>query len=75
MEFLRRVRKPGIIVVESSADLESQALTDWIERYRDHDFSLCDAVSFAVMRERGIQWALTFDRHFAAAGFEMLPSA
>ena len=74
VEFLHRVRAPGVLVIDSAARLEERAVAEWIDRFRDHDFSLCDAVSFVVMRERGIRQALTFDRHFAAAGFEMLPA-
>ena len=46
----------------------------WRELLRSGDptLSLCDAVSFVVMRERGIRRALTFDRHFTEAGFETL---
>lgn len=35
--------------------------------------SLVDCASFAVMRAHGIRAALAFDRHFAAAGFEVVP--
>lgn len=40
--------------------------------YRSHsnkEWSLVACVSFAVMRELGITHALTFDHHFAQAGF------
>jgi predicted nucleic acid-binding protein len=33
-----------------------------------------DAVSFAVMRQRGLTDAFAFDRHFLAAGFVLLPA-
>ena len=46
---------------------------DWLERYDDQGFSYTDAVSFAVMTERGIRDALAMDRHFATAGFTLLP--
>lgn len=40
----------------------------------DKQYSLCDAVSFTVMRERGLAVALTTDRHFEQAGFlRLLP--
>ena len=42
------------------------------EKYRDHDLSLTDCASFAVMRQRGITRALTFDDDFRALGFEGL---
>jgi predicted nucleic acid-binding protein len=38
-------------------------------RYRDHDLSLCDCVSFAVMRRRRIDIAFAYDRDFEAVGF------
>lgn len=31
------------------------------------------AVSFAVMRQRGIGAAFAFDRHFRTAGFDLVP--
>lgn len=71
--FARSVVDSSILVVRSSAELERVALTDWLERYDDQDFSFADAVSFAVMTERGIAEALTLDHHFAAAGFRTLP--
>jgi predicted nucleic acid-binding protein len=61
------------VVVHSTPQWEAIARRDWIERYTDHDFSLTDAVSFAVMRERRITDVLTLDRHFAVAGFRVLP--
>jgi predicted nucleic acid-binding protein len=35
----------------------------------DKTYSLCDAVSFVLMRERGISEALTTDKHFKQEGF------
>ncbi len=37
-------------------------------------YSLADAVSFVVMRERGITRAFTLDTDFAAGGFEVVPA-
>jgi len=72
--FARGVAQPPNLVVSSTRDLEAAALDDWLERYDNHDFSFTDAVSFAAMTERGIAGALTLDRHFAAAGFRMVPA-
>ena len=73
LTFLRGFPAPGIAIVYSTPDLEARALREWLERFDDQDFSLTDAVSFTVMRDRGIRQALALDRHFAVAGFELLP--
>ena len=39
---------------------------------QDKTYSLCDAVSFVLMRQRGIADALTTDRHFEQEGFVRL---
>jgi predicted nucleic acid-binding protein len=72
--FLRAIRQAPNEVVSATADLEDRAVTHWLERYEDQDFSLTDAVSFEVMAGRGIREALTLDHHFAAAGFVMVPA-
>lgn len=43
-----------------------------LERRLDKSYSLCDAVSFVVMRSYGIIEALTTDRHFEQEGFVRL---
>jgi predicted nucleic acid-binding protein len=45
----------------------------FFQRHRDKSYSLTDCVSFVLMERRGIREALTFDRHFAQAGFNKLP--
>lgn len=42
------------------------------QKYQDKEWSLVDCISFVVMRERGVQDVLTFDRHFEQAGFQRL---
>lgn len=74
LTFARNVVRAPNVVVTSNPDLEAAAVTDWLERFADHDISFTDAVSFAVMRERGIRQALTLDRHFTIAGFEAVPA-
>lgn len=46
----------------------------WFFRWRDKSFSFTDCTSFVVMRERRLRTALTSDRHFRDAGFEMAPA-
>ncbi|NJN47144.1 MAG: type II toxin-antitoxin system VapC family toxin [Candidatus Competibacteraceae bacterium] len=43
------------------------------QQYQDKRYSLTDCISFATMLNQGIDDAMTFDRHFAQAGFQMLP--
>lgn len=43
-----------------------------LEARLDKSYSLCDAVSFVLMRECGIREALTTDRHFEQEGFRRL---
>jgi len=45
----------------------------WFFRWRDKDFSFTDCSSFVVMKERRIKAALTNDRHFSQAGFQVRP--
>lgn len=75
LAFARAAMEPSTIVVTSSSDLEHVAIKDWLVAYADQDFSLTDAVSFAVMRRRGITKAITLDAHFASAGFNVAPAA
>jgi uncharacterized protein len=72
LRFVRQVGVAPNVVVRSTVALEAAALRDWLEPFEDQEFSFTDAVSFAVMRERGIREALALDRHFAAAGFVAL---
>lgn len=71
--FLALALESGAHVVAlPDADVFNAALDRWIRRFADQSFSLCDAVSFEVMRRQRLSRALTFDRHFHAAGFETL---
>jgi uncharacterized protein len=49
-----------------------QRAVDLLLARDDKTYSLCDAVSFVLMRERGIIEALTTDRHFEQEGFVRL---
>jgi predicted nucleic acid-binding protein len=74
MTFLSRTKaSPRIEKVYADAELETQAEMI-LGRYQDQLFSYADAVSFALMRERGIEEAFAFDKQFVVAGFTLLPS-
>ena len=73
LRFVQLVRASPNVVVTSTAALDASAINDWLTRFADQPFSITDAVSFAIMAERGTRKALALDRHFAIAGFEMVP--
>ncbi len=65
---------PGIEVVWVDQTLHGEAM-ELLRSQLDKTYSLCDAVSFVLMRERYMIDALTTDRHFEQAGFhQLLPS-
>jgi predicted nucleic acid-binding protein len=63
---------PSHSVVAPDLDLISAATNQWIHKFDDQSFTLCDAVSFEVMRRDRVGRALAFDRHFEVAGFELV---
>jgi predicted nucleic acid-binding protein len=73
MRFLAALRQSNRVVkVYSEAVLEERA-EHILTQYDDQDFSFADAVSFAVMQQRGLGEAFGFDRHFLTAGFALVP--
>jgi predicted nucleic acid-binding protein len=74
LAFVQATADPSTVVIYSTEELEHIAVAEWLTRYRDQNFSLTDAVSFTVMKRRGITRAITLDRHFAIAGFECVPA-
>ncbi len=68
---LRQLDDSTLTIVRASGADEQRA-REILSRYDDKDFSLTDAISFAVMDRLGITQAFTFDRHFAQYGFMVL---
>jgi len=69
------VDNPDIETVWVDESLHRKAMQLLANR-QDKTYSLCDAVSFVLMRQRGISDALTTDRHFEQEGFiRLLPPA
>jgi len=58
-----------IIWVDEKIHAEAVEL---LNERQDKTYSLCDAVSFVIMRERQITQALTTDKHFEQEGFVRL---
>lgn len=62
----------GLTVVRALPEEEQRAKAILV-RYADKDWTLCDAVSFALLDARRIRHAFTFDHHFQQYGrFEVL---
>ena len=59
-------------ILRPSERIEHEAL-DFFEKFADQRVSFTDCVSFALMRDRRIKRAFTFDAHFERAGFELWP--
>lgn len=73
LRFLRSIRESvRLRKIYSDARIEADA-EEILERFADQNFSLADAVSFVVMRDRKLEEAFAFDKHFIIAGFDLLP--
>ena len=68
---MRILYSPLIDKVWTTESHYIEALTLFKSR-QDKSYSLCDAVSFMLMREHGLDKALTTDRHFEQEGFVRL---
>jgi predicted nucleic acid-binding protein len=66
----RMSASPLVRIVFATAD-HHVAARRWLGKLADQPISYTDAVSFAVMESMRCRTALTFDRHFAMAGFRV----
>ncbi|HEX4053319.1 MAG TPA: PIN domain-containing protein [Tepidisphaeraceae bacterium] len=70
--FVRSLRADRFTtILTASSDLLNRGVALYHDRL-DKTWSLTDCISFEIMRERGITDALTADRHFEQAGFNIL---
>ena len=74
LEIVRRLTTTGRVDVETVGSARLASAIDLLAARPGRPYSLADAVSFVIMRERGIQRALTLDTDFEAEGFEVLPA-
>jgi predicted nucleic acid-binding protein len=70
-QFLKDMQESHTVMVRVRASDEARAQQILLQ-YDDKDFSLADAISFAVMERLDIRLAFTFDRDFAQYGFTVL---
>jgi predicted nucleic acid-binding protein len=62
---------PAVEVIWVGAALNEEAMR-LLEARLDKDYSLCDAVSFILMKQRSLREALTTDHHFEQEGLVRL---
>ena len=62
---------PRLKLIWIDADLHNQSM-ELLANRLDKNYSLCDAVSFVVMRQHNTTEALTTDKHFEQEGFVKL---
>lgn len=74
--LLDRIERSEAIDLELLSGESFLASKQYFRKHSDHGYSFTDCTSFVVMNELEIRAALTTDRHFKEAGFEvLLPTA
>jgi len=66
------LRSSVLTVLRPNAEDEEEAI-EVFAKFADQQVSFTDCVSFVLMRRNRLERAFTFDRHFASAGFEVMP--
>jgi uncharacterized protein len=69
LTFSRELINNPLVEVVWVDEALHQAAFALLEARLDKTYSLCDAVSFILMRQRGLLEALTTDHHFEQEGF------
>ncbi|HEV2327475.1 MAG TPA: PIN domain-containing protein [Verrucomicrobiae bacterium] len=64
-----------VVRVEDVSAQDQREAINILRKHRDKDYSLCDALSFVVMRRLSLTRVLSFDDHFRQFGeFEVIPN-
>jgi uncharacterized protein len=72
LEFSQRALDDDEIEVVWVDELLHGQAVKLLQNRKDKTYSLCDAISFVLMREHQINEALTTDKHFVQEGFVRL---
>lgn len=67
-EIARQWLLTGGLPVVRALPAEEQSAKEILARHTDKDWTLCDAISFAVLDARHVARAFTFDHHFRQYG-------
>ncbi|MFM7580667.1 MAG: type II toxin-antitoxin system VapC family toxin [Microcystaceae cyanobacterium] len=63
----------NVEVIRFTPELFERAF-DLYKKRRDKSWGLVDCLSFIIMKDKNINFALSFDQHFVQAGFQLLTS-
>ncbi len=66
---LQKIEESHRVHIEFPGITQHKSAKAWIEKLHDYPISYTAAVSFALMESIGCTVAITFDHHFALAGF------
>jgi uncharacterized protein len=66
---LNKIESSSLIRIQFATAEHHSSAKEWIASLSDYPISYTDAISFAVMDSVHCTAAITFDRHFLAAGF------
>ena len=72
LSLLDRMERSESIELEPVTSDKFLASKQYFRKHSDHGYSFTDCTSFVLMNELDIGAALTTDRHFKEAGFEVL---
>jgi predicted nucleic acid-binding protein len=72
LDFVADLQDNPLVELVYVSEQRHRMALDLLRQRQDKDWSLCDAVSFLLMTERGERDALTTDHHFEQAGFRRL---
>jgi len=72
LSLLDRMERSDSIDLELITSDKFLASKHYFRKHSDHGYSFTDCTSFVVMDELEIRAALTTDRHYKEAGFEVL---
>lgn len=69
------LRDPGVVDLVRLDHADEETAWEFFRRRNDKAFSFTDCASFALMRRLSLHLALSTDRHFRQAGFDVRPDA
>jgi hypothetical protein len=72
MAMLQELRDDARVTIVSAANATFDMGAALYANRLDKQWSITDCISFAVMKDQGIEHALTKDHHFEQAGFNRL---